>query len=965
MSDLYFPEVVRVSSSQWDLVDNAGRFQSPLTGVTRVVARNGDKWKASVILNNASEGNTSGVADGNSAALQAFILGMRGGVNSVWLKDHSYTQRGTFASTEILANNTFPSLTGFTAGTGFALTLADRVARSTRTSVSVAGSPEDQVASSFIYSGACTTLVGAAYVARALVVKGKGYTPATGFISVRAGTSADGTQLGTTAWDSFGMLTHTFVATTTTTYISVHDANPEGVAVGDYVSIPYMSLSRCARVNGASQSGNSLLLQDLPTTGSPQVGIDGLLLAGDTVQVGDQYLKVTAALNSLSDATGYLEFSPALRESPADGAPVIIHQAMGRFMFAGNTAGWTSRPGVFSDATLEFEEDLRGGAGALVGAAGPAIPSASEVDWEQIIYSRTDAEVAAGVTPTNYFRVPGDVRRYGTITGASGADTSIVQAAISQSIQSGGDPWIIPRGVTCSVQTSGSTSTPVGNALTITASCVGVIDGNLNGNNNCNIILCSGDDVSITGKGTITGYGTYFQSGADNGVCFKNTGSNVVFAVNVSNPPQYGVFYDSATSSGGRIGPLMVSGGPTSMTGNQHYGVEFEGPWRGLIVTGISGRSNGSGGNCVQGVASGSNGGRPSNVSVSNIDWKDPWDHGTYLYGAECAATNVVVSGSGGSGARFVGSGWSLSGIQSDNCTGGGIDLLLGNGSSLNGFSVTDHQAIGVSVELLDSPTDDVMNGIVVNGGVIRGKAADTDVRCGLRIRTTLSATNTSQANITASNIIIKDACQSSTSEGAVEIQTAAGKTVSRLKVHHITVDTCGYQGFKILGGGTFVDCEIDNNTVRNPGANAAASGSDTHAFRLSSSTTMTRGSISNNIAIDDRGSPSFMQSGYSSAGTATGTRCINNTSTGHTSSVGNFGSGATHGSTVGATSVADGGTVTHGHPITPTSVRVTPSTTGEFVSVTAISSTTFTVAIKKHDNSAGTTQTVYWEVSA
>lgn len=63
-----------------------------------------------------------------------------------------------------------------------------------------------------------------------------------------------------------------------------------------------------------------------------------------------------------------------------------------------------------------------------------------------------------------------------------------------------------------------------------------------------------------------------------------------------------------------------------------------------------------------------------------------------------------------------------------------------------------------------------------------------------------------------------------------------------------------------------------------------------------------------------------------------------------------------------GATSVADGGTITHGLLTTPTSVRVTGSVSGEFVSVTALSSTTFTVAIKTHANGAGTTQTVYWE---
>lgn len=62
-----------------------------------------------------------------------------------------------------------------------------------------------------------------------------------------------------------------------------------------------------------------------------------------------------------------------------------------------------------------------------------------------------------------------------------------------------------------------------------------------------------------------------------------------------------------------------------------------------------------------------------------------------------------------------------------------------------------------------------------------------------------------------------------------------------------------------------------------------------------------------------------------------------------------------------GATSVADGGTIAHGLLASPSVVLATPSVAGEMVSLTK-SSTNLTVAIKKHDNSAGTTQTVYWE---
>lgn len=47
-------------------------------------------------------------------------------------------------------------------------------------------------------------------------------------------------------------------------------------------------------------------------------------------------------------------------------------------------------------------------------------------------YKRTAAEIAAGVTPTNYAYLPGDVRRYGAVSGGSGAtNRTAIQAALS------------------------------------------------------------------------------------------------------------------------------------------------------------------------------------------------------------------------------------------------------------------------------------------------------------------------------------------------------------------------------------------------------------------------------------------------------------------------------------------------------------------------------------------------------
>ena len=65
-----------------------------------------------------------------------------------------------------------------------------------------------------------------------------------------------------------------------------------------------------------------------------------------------------------------------------------------------------------------------------------------------------------------------------------------------------------------------------------------------------------------------------------------------------------------------------------------------------------------------------------------------------------------------------------------------------------------------------------------------------------------------------------------------------------------------------------------------------------------------------------------------------------------------------------GATSCADGGTIAHGLATTPLMVNASTSVASEIVSVTALSTTTFTCAIKKISAGVfgpGTTQTIYW----
>lgn len=103
---------------------------------------------------------------------------------------------------------------------------------------------------------------------------------------------------------------------------------------------------------GTVQSGPGYYLKGLPPS------TNGLLLYGDWVQIGNQLCMVTAALNSDAAGLGYLQLAYPPRTAPADNAPVIIHQPMGRFILTGNEGGWDDSPGVFSSFDFDMVEAL-------------------------------------------------------------------------------------------------------------------------------------------------------------------------------------------------------------------------------------------------------------------------------------------------------------------------------------------------------------------------------------------------------------------------------------------------------------------------------------------------------------------------------------------------------------------------------------------------------------------------------
>lgn len=109
-----------------------------------------------------------------------------------------------------------------------------------------------------------------------------------------------------------------------------------------------------AASSGSNQTGSALYIKGLPAS------TNGLLLRGDQFEVitsyGSELKLVIAPLNSDAAGLGYLQFEPPLRGVPADNAPIIIHEPMGKFVFTGEQAGWNHEPGVVTRASAEFEE---------------------------------------------------------------------------------------------------------------------------------------------------------------------------------------------------------------------------------------------------------------------------------------------------------------------------------------------------------------------------------------------------------------------------------------------------------------------------------------------------------------------------------------------------------------------------------------------------------------------------------
>jgi hypothetical protein len=334
MTDYILPPDLVGASVEWSLSDNTAVFQSPLSGAVRTVSRPGLRWGVRIVFR-----SVSGL---KRRRLMSLITILRGRANRVYITDPAYTLAGSFSCPELLTNNAaVENTTGWTSSNAELVASADSHLglRLTRTGVT---------ADRYVYQSAKTTVTSAPYAVRMLLYAGRGNARA----SMEAGTSQGATDvLNGATRTANGYYVDSFSASGTSTHFSFYDYI-SGRSSSDFQFLSWASASRCALVNGSSQTGSKLIVDGLPTS------TNGLALAGDWFEVNGELKRLTADLNSDSSGNGYLIFEPGLRTSPSDNAPVIFRSPMGKFMLASDSYAWETRPGIISDIELSLVEDI-------------------------------------------------------------------------------------------------------------------------------------------------------------------------------------------------------------------------------------------------------------------------------------------------------------------------------------------------------------------------------------------------------------------------------------------------------------------------------------------------------------------------------------------------------------------------------------------------------------------------------
>jgi hypothetical protein len=509
------------------------------------------------------------------------------------------------------------------------------------------------------------------------------------------------------------------------------------------------------------------------------------------------------------------------------------------------------------NATADYRVSLEDGTGVETWAEDDISRfPVSSAEIGAALYPATDSEDGSGIEPTNLtpVLVP-DIERYGaSTTGTATANTAAIQRAIDANY---GKVLRIPYG-TYQVATTGSTTAPVGDALTITDEITIVIEGQLVATNNCNIFNInagSQDVVSIVGEGSIKGHGTFYELTNYNGAPILVTAGIVRISdgLRLIDPPQYAI--RAMNCPDGMVSEIDIIGGQATYPGDNNYGICLIDGSTGWKIDGCRTLANALGGKVSQAVASlyfQVVDAAAHRTEINNCRFLAQWEKGTYMIADDTVLTGCIAYGNpNGEGFRVVGARTVASGNKARSCVGGGFTMYDGGGSVVTGNDVTDCSGAGYTLAYAGVAAGKSLSFAKFHGNNYRGKTgAGSDQRlAAFDIRGHSSTSTTEQGIELVGNTVVAANQYVSDERAAFDFLPQAA-TLKDLRVEGNSSYQSGAHSFRFRAG-TYSYCRLIDNKAVDPGQSITSKA----GFRWEGSVTWVGGYICRNEARADSGS--------------------------------------------------------------------------------------------------------------
>lgn len=331
MTPTIIPQFITTNPFQqtWRLVRNDARAISPLGGTFQDIIRQGTRWEVDFSWKTLSQVN--------SQRMEAWAAQMAKGGSRCYLPDFSFTPQGSFGAVELITNGSnLTATTSWAAQSSAVLSVNGGCLKITNGAASAGGA-------SWTLSG---LTIGASYVVRTVLLS----IGSTQHAQILIGTSAGGNQTQTNTYTAGGYLYTTFVATATTHYLTLVTNT---TTAGDYTFWQSISCLKAPIIDGASQTGNSLLINGLAAS------TNGIIAMGDLVELASgQVVRAIADMDSNASGVATLFFEPSLRSSPANASGIRLLTPSVAMAFKKASASKSATPPYFGSFAFSLQEDI-------------------------------------------------------------------------------------------------------------------------------------------------------------------------------------------------------------------------------------------------------------------------------------------------------------------------------------------------------------------------------------------------------------------------------------------------------------------------------------------------------------------------------------------------------------------------------------------------------------------------------